>query len=178
MKLYLVRHTDVALAPNTCYGQLDAPLKSPFNGQFNDIKRRLKHHIQDAFEVISSPLQRCTDLANHLSTEYRTHHALKEISFGDWEGRLWSDIGRNETEKWTNDILETAPPNGESYEMFRRRIIDFCKQELGPLQTKHLIIVTHGGVIRCMRSYVEKIPLLTSLNIAVPYGSIYRLSFP
>lgn len=175
LQLYLVRHTRVAIPNGTCYGQIEVPLKMPFDDDFQRIAQRLKAFIKnDDFRLMSSPLSRCQELARYLTGDYTTNAALMELSFGDWEGRLWKDIPRAESEPWTDAIFHQAPPNGESYPVFSKRIIDFYEQTLKEVDVPHLVFITHAGVIRCLRRYLEGISKEDSLGLDVPYGSVYK----
>ena len=42
MKVYLVRHTSVDVAPGTCYGQTDVPLRASFQEEAEVCKKALQ----------------------------------------------------------------------------------------------------------------------------------------
>lgn len=42
MKVYLVRHTSVDVAPGTCYGQTDVPLRASFQEEAEACKKALQ----------------------------------------------------------------------------------------------------------------------------------------
>ena len=62
MKLYLIRHTSVAVPAGFAYGQTDVPLKETFEIEAAAVKQRLEGiNIE---RVWTSPLSRCTRLAD------------------------------------------------------------------------------------------------------------------
>ena len=104
-----------------------------------------------AAPVVSSDLIRATATADALTPERRLPHArdLREINFGDWEMRTFSEV-EAEDPKTLRAYWETpgtiAPPNGESWNAVMARV---DKAINGYLQEGYtdLIIVAHFGVI-------------------------------
>ena len=73
MEIYLVRHTETVYKKGICYGQADIGLLEPFMEQFEIIKNQIP---EDPL-IYSSPLQRCTVLAEYLSgSDYQTDARL------------------------------------------------------------------------------------------------------
>ena len=175
--LHLIRHTRVDIPTDTCYGQLDVPLKTPYQKPFESIQHKLKKQGVDPYKIISSPLQRCTTLARFLSPHFTTDRVLMEIYFGEWEGKKWREIPLEKTKKWTDDILNQRPPNGENYWEFRKRVVDFYNEKILPNKQETIVLITHAGVIRCLRSHIEKIDAFKSLNLKIPYGSVLKITF-
>ena len=73
---------------------------------------------------------------------------IKELSFGAWEGRTWTDLKRSEpaavaTRK--RDCWRFVPPGGESYAMLLHRVIPW----LAALK-EDSVVVAHGGVARVL----------------------------
>ena len=66
-----------------------------------------------------SPLQRCEQLAHYLlalrpDLASNPDPRLREMDFGDWEGRPWADIARGEIDAWTQDFAHYRPGAGEN----------------------------------------------------------------
>ena len=79
--------------------------------------------------VFSSPLQRCRLLAEKLPHEkLQIADDLMEINFGDWELKYWDEIPINDSLKWTEDFINTAPPNGENLLSMQKRTLLFLKK--------------------------------------------------
>lgn len=54
MKVYLVRHTSVDVAPGTCYGQTDVPLRASFQEEAEACKRPFR--IRECVFHVSIPV--------------------------------------------------------------------------------------------------------------------------
>ena len=71
---------------------------------------------------------------------------LQEYDFGEWEGRNWPDIPRAESDPWIADMLNAAPPGGESFAALIARVrAAIADAEMGTL------FVCHAGPIRAAR---------------------------
>ncbi len=168
LTLYLIRHPRPLIAPGVCYGRLDVAAEDP-----TPIAAALREKLPGSAPVWTSPLQRCRHLAEQLHPQPRQDSRLQEIDFGGWEGRAWDDVPRPELDAWAADLLNYAPPDGESPARLAARVDAFVA-ELPP--GEH-ILVTHAGVIRVLQSRAEQLPLAAGLRRpAVVYGSLLRIT--
>ncbi|MBG6076039.1 histidine phosphatase family protein [Polaromonas sp. CG_9.11] len=148
MKLWLVRHAQPLVAAGICYGRLDMAADADATAE---CAARLAKQLPGGLHVISSPLQRCEQLALALHAlrpdlAYKTDARLQEMDFGQWEGRAWRDIDRSELEAWTGDFAQYAVGgDGESVTAFMARV--GAAFDALPDQGTALWI-THAGVIR------------------------------
>jgi hypothetical protein len=55
MKVYLVRHTSVDVAPGTCYGQTDVPLRASFQEEAEACKKALQDTGMRFSRIYTSP---------------------------------------------------------------------------------------------------------------------------
>lgn len=170
MQVFVVRHTEVDIPKGLCYGHLDVPLKPDFLQHFEYLKSQLP---TDFDVVFTSPSKRCLDLANFLSSEIIEVDALKEMNFGDWEGELWQNIPENESEYWTNDIVNSKTPNGESLKDMSVRIHNFI-DELRKRNLDKVLLVTHSGVIRVLFSLILNIPLADIFKLKIGFNKVYQ----
>jgi probable phosphoglycerate mutase len=72
---------------------------------------------------------------------------LREIDFGDLEGKRWDEFD-GETQGALMRFEGFTAPGGESVETLRQRVLGF----LGDLAPGSQLIFTHGGVIRLLQS--------------------------
>lgn len=172
MAIYLVRHATPEVEKGICYGQSDLNLKEGYESQFEKMIAALP---SSNAKVISSPLLRCKLFAHRLSDKIVIDERLMEISFGEWELSSWDDIPKNEIDPWFKDYLNVAPPDGESYQELRERVIDFCEERLHD-RNDDLIVVCHAGVIRTILSWYSDIPEKESLALELGYGEIIELT--
>ncbi|MFY7839096.1 MAG: alpha-ribazole phosphatase [Lacibacter sp.] len=173
-EIYLIRHTTPAVEKGTCYGQADLDVTESFLEEAALIKEHLPAHIQN---VYSSPLQRCSKLAQHLFPSHNIsfHDDLKEINCGEWELKKWDDLPKEDVMPWMNDFVNVRIPGGESYlDLLARTTTLFEKIAL---QKEHAAIVSHGGVLRSILSHLTDTALIDSFNVfKLQYGCVVKLS--
>ena len=177
MECYLIRHTAPEVAAGTCYGRLDLPLAANFS-QHAATLTKFVHNIQPD-TVYSSPAQRCLKLAEQFQPQPLIEPNWQEFNFGDWEGRLWRDIDRDDIARWDRDLVTHQVPNGDSLALFHQRVDRAWRAliEREQHQSKKIVIVTHAGVIRSMVAAVLGIALEKSVLIGLDYGSITKVSY-
>lgn len=121
MRLLLVRHPKPDIAAGICYGHLD------MDADVADLARVAAQLLQinKPLATASSPLKRAHQLAaamtNHGWPAPSLHDDLREMHFGEWEGRHWNQVPREEVNAWAADTLEFAPPGGESVRQLAER---------------------------------------------------------
>lgn len=147
MALILLRHTRPEGAEGRCYGRSDLPLSPCFAAE----AARLARDLPRFGRVVSSPLQRCRLLAEHLAAArgvpLQLDERLIEMDFGRWEGRLWADIPRGELDDWAADLEGARPHGGESVAELAARARAGL-QALRGTQRRPALLVTHAGVIK------------------------------
>jgi alpha-ribazole phosphatase len=126
LTLHLWRHPRAAGAAGRCIGITDLPV-DPRKA------KRLAHRIRQQArrqgwprEVHSSPLQRCAHVGRILRSWGWRHHVhpdWRELDFGAWEGRRWTDIARTEVDAWAADFARHAPGQGESLQAMTQRLV-------------------------------------------------------
>ena len=176
MNLFVIRHTSVDVEPGICYGQSDVVVvASTFLLEKEKVKSSIAEIPFDA--VFSSPFFRCKTLAESLIQKDKIvfDDRLKELNFGEWELKIWDAIYNSPKGKVWMDNYQTLPTlNGESYPEMVERISLFYS-ELNLKEYENVAIFTHAGVIRILKSIVEKQSideLFTSFN--PEYGSISK----
>lgn len=167
MKIYLIRHTSVAVPKSICYGQTDVPLNTSFSDEARIVKERLEN-IQPTI-VYTSPLTRCTWLANYCGfTNASLDDRLKELHFGDWEEQEWNKMDMS---IWKTDWINTPTPNGESFAQMYKRVSSFLN-EVKEKADDTVFIFTHGGVINCAKVYFGQTSIEKSFEDMPIYGEV------
>ena len=152
MKLWLVRHAQPLVEAGVCYGRLNLPADI---GATAECAKSLAVLLPARLRVVTSPLQRCEQLARALYAQrpdlaYKTDDRLLEMDFGQWEGRAWQAIGQSALEAWTADFANhTVGRDGETVTAFMGRIAS-AFDELQALGNEDAVWITHAGVIRAM----------------------------
>lgn len=172
MEVYLIRHIETVCEKGICYGQADVAIQEPFEHLFQEIRDQLP---SEEMKVISSPLKRCTVLADFLSNEkIEKDKRLIEMDFGNWELKNWNDIPQEELNPWMKDFVSVQVPNGESFEILYERVLSFI-EDLRIQQHKKVAIVTHAGVIRSFLCYQQNLPLKEAFQNKVTFGQIIKI---
>jgi alpha-ribazole phosphatase len=172
MEIYLVRHTETVCEKGICYGQSDVDLQSDYQKQFEIIKAQIP---QNAI-FFSSPLKRCSILADYLSnSNYKTDSRLMEMHFGDWELKNWDAISPEEMNPWMSDFVNVKVPNGESFSVLYDRVVNFMQNELQNNTSESVVIVTHAGVIRSILCKISNLPLKDAFTNKVDFGEVIKL---
>lgn len=169
MHIHLIRHTQPDIATNICYGQSDIPLATSFEAEKQAILQQLNHHYDAVF---SSPLVRCIQLAEAISTPiYQIDKRLLEMDFGIWELKPWHQIHSAQFEEWLADFVYIQAEQGESFIQLYQRVVDFVN-DLTTQDYQSIAIVTHAGVIRAIWAWILEIPLQNMFRLQVRYGDI------
>lgn len=174
----LMRHGEPELS-GVYLGRTDCLLSE--QGRFMSAEALGENHGWDL--VVSSPLQRCLDSAKWAAEKYGLEllvvDELQEFNFGDWDGRLFESVYKEQAE-WADrfwmDPEITPPPNGETIEEFIGRV-DLAKQTLLERKECRVLVITHGGVIRCLQASLLGIDAKYWGRIKVDYSHFTQLRF-
>jgi alpha-ribazole phosphatase len=150
MMLWLARHALPVVAQGLCYGASDVPADAQAT---RETAQALADTLPPGLAVSSSPLARCQQLAEALhglrpDLHYRCDARIAEMDFGAWEGRRWSDITKDEFDRWTADFAHHGCGGGESVAQLMARtaaaLADAREEGADALW------ITHAGVIRAV----------------------------
>lgn len=172
MQVYLIRHPEPQVALGICYGQLDLPALD-----VDETADLLRQQLPAGLPLISSPLLRCRMLADALHPSPRFDDRLMEMNFGEWEGRHWDDMGREALNDWAADLLNHAPPGGESVTMLQARSVA-CLNALAAEGLPACIVVAHAGVMRSAVGHARGLPSTEWTQLKFGYGECVMLAWP
>ncbi|MBC7728459.1 MAG: histidine phosphatase family protein [Microbacteriaceae bacterium] len=152
MRLWLARHAAPLVVPGLCYGASDVAADPALTCVAAE---RLAAALPQHVIVQCSPLQRCHALAAALhdlrpDLLVQTNPLLAEMDFGDWEGQLWTAIGKSALAAWTDDFAQHQPGGGESVMAFMQRVATAWSAASAAAAPDSLWI-THAGVIKAAR---------------------------
>lgn len=136
-------------------------------------------------QVVSSPLARCADFAKVYAKKSRLPLSLntgfQEIDFGLWDGKTYKELYDSCPDALSNfwsDPYHHTPPEGELMEHFNRRVYQAWNQLVVSAKGEHVLLVTHGGVIRQILARILDIPERSAASIRrihLPYASRCRI---
>jgi len=132
--------------------------------------------------VVSSPRSRCLNFAAELCRQRGlpliVEHRLAEIHFGAWEGfdaQTLMQTDPAELKRFWDDPWSFTPAGAESMTAFESRVRAAWIELSSRLVGQHVLVVTHGGVIRLLRTLAERRPRDQLLTLDVPYASMHPI---
>jgi probable phosphoglycerate mutase len=153
-------------------GQQDAPLTSDGRQQAEEWGRALIRYQFD--HLVTSDLGRAkltADIINQsLNLPFSEERRLREQHWGMWSGMKFADLNTDDLEEQVKMGWHFRPAGGES----RLEVLERSRQALTEIARKgdHILVVTHGGVIRCLLYQLHKRNFLPE---EVPLIEPYRL---
>ena len=177
--VYFVRHGQTDWNAEARFqGTRDIPLNDKGRGQARHNGATLKGLVDPAkVNFIASPLMRTRETMEIIRTEmgldpqaYQTDDRLKELSFGDWEGRTVTELEETQADLWAarqTDKWFFRPPQGESYQDLADRLRSWVNEIDGPL-----VVVSHGGVNRGLRFLLSDHDNETLANALIPQDKV------
>lgn len=162
-------------------GCIDKPLTARGREQMHAQTHWLRRH-GDWDAVLSSPQRRCLafaqEVAQSLALEALQLPGMREISFGDWEGRPVAEVLAQSPDALQNfwrDPWRFGPPNGEPMDDFQRRVMDAWAEVIERHAGQRVLLVTHGAVIRLLLTHALDAPIHTMQRLHVPFASVSRV---
>jgi broad specificity phosphatase PhoE len=179
----LLNHGETVLASEGQYsGQRETALTALGLIQHERLAARLDGAAID--RVACSDLERCRSLA-HLLADRRgvaveELPALREASFGAWEGMTYAEAmarDRLAMVAFNRDLVNVAPPGGESLAALAGRVRPAFDALLGSRRKRSgtLVVVSHGGTLRALLCSLLTIPLDRHWTIRIDHASLTRL---
>ena len=178
--IYFLRHGETEWnAAGKLQGRLDIPLNPKGKAQAMRNGGVLAELLTNphAPSYVASPLMRTRqtmEIARGVvglpEDGFATDDRLVEISFGSWEGQSWSEIKRDHAQEYQArhaDGFDHVVPGGESYAMVMARVLSWLATV-----TRPTVVVSHGGVMRCLRGHVLGLPNDAILHLEVPQDKV------
>lgn len=178
-RIDLLRHGETR-AGSVYLGRSDAPLSE--HGY-----RQMAEALMDASDyhaMLSSPLVRCAAFAR----DYAQLHGLplhcdarfREMDFGAWDGRSAAEIAATDPgalENFWRDPVACPPPQAEPLLSFQERVLAAWQELPARYSGQHVLLVTHGGVMRIILCHLQQLPLAELLSLAVPHAALQRITY-
>jgi broad specificity phosphatase PhoE len=160
---YMIRHGEtVANAAGFISGSMETPLTDKGKRQAKAAQAIIEALPVRPELIVHSNLSRARDTAaivnERMGLPMIERASMAERCFGDWAGMP--------VKEWRERHKEGQfPPNGETTDVFRKRVFDGLSEIL-TLSEKPLLIVSHAGVFRgFLAQYGRKIDLLGNCHL-------------
>ncbi len=178
--LYVIRHGETDWNAELRYqGQEDIPLNDKGRAQSKRNGEALAKLGLDLrlHDFVASPLVRARETMEIVRTAlgiepdaYRLDPALKELSYGHWQGVLQSELPTRDPEGLaarSQDPYHWRPDGGESYADLVARTDSWLKSV-----TRDSIIAAHGGTVRCLHTLLLGLPTQDVPTLAIPQDNV------
>jgi probable phosphoglycerate mutase len=162
--LYLVRHGQTDWNREKRFQSTsDIPLNEIGRAQAEAIRLEFMRRGLRFEKVYSSPLGRALESVKIImdggdlsddSIEIEVAPELLELSFGEWEGRLESELAEAYGERfsaWRASHYTTAPPGGEDLTDGAFRLRDFVGRMLPECIHSDVLIVAHQAILMALK---------------------------
>ncbi|WP_286233534.1 histidine phosphatase family protein [Thalassotalea sediminis] len=188
--IFLMRHGKVQ-GEAALYGHTDVGVDEQENkqlaalvGYFFNLQERIP------VAVLSSPLRRCSTLADQVSTELSLPKpmllpTLKEMNFGRYDGVNFDELYQQvdpwcQLERFWQDPVQHPLPDAELLTGFVYRVNQAWQTLLKQLEESQgdLFVVCHGGVIRMILALILNINVRNPnwyTQLSIGYGSLTKI---
>lgn len=185
MKIVLVRHGETEGNIKGLYeGRSEVSISENGKKQALKLGELLKRYKFS--KVYSSPQRRCKETLD-IITEKLNNEAqiiyddkLREIDFGLWEGLDYKGIEELFPGEWSEfmtDFQRFTFPKGEKFEEFYCRSVEFVEYLKLEEIKGNILIVTHGGVIRAILSYLMSLGMKGFYSIKPKQGAYSEINY-
>ena len=177
MRLWLVRHGPTHAKAAVGWSDIPADL--------SDIAAltRLSDYLPTQARIVSSDLQRASATADAIQknrTRLPDTATLREMNFGDWDGRPFAEIAASDPEisrKFWESPGPTAPPNGESWDDLSARISTAVDTIITAHGTGDVIIVAHFAAILTALQRASGMSAKSVFSFKIDNLSVTRLDY-
>jgi len=173
----LIRHGE-PLGGRRYRGQIDDPLSDKgWQQMWSAVAAQQPWQL-----IVTSTLSRCRDFAwafgERQGLKVFEEARFQEIGFGDWEGKTAAEVCAEDPErlnKFFTDPVACKPDSAETLIDFSTRVIAAWDDVLRDHEGKHVLIVTHAGVIRVLTAHVLGMPIEHMFRLQVGNAAINRI---
>ena len=179
----LVRHgeTDYNREPIRVQGRLDVPLNDRGRAQAHELAERLREGDERFVALYCSDLSRSRETAAILGAALGLDPVVdarfSESDRGDWEGRAWAEIERDDPTgfaAWRAAGAKFRFPGGESLGEQLQRVTD-ALADVQHANGLPALVACHGGAIRVALCQARGVGLEAFHDWDVPNGALVRL---
>lgn len=182
-ELIIIRHGETEWNQTGRFqGHSDVPLSEKGRAQAEALAQNLIIDHVDA--IYASDLIRAMDtaapLARRFGVDIIPDTALRELNFGTWEGRNFSDINAecpDGMKHFYSDPEKANIPNGEPFPVFQKRVAGRVSEIVRAQQGKRVVIVSHGASIRILLADILAMPIRSIWHVSQLNTAVNKIRF-
>jgi probable phosphoglycerate mutase len=132
--------------------------------------------------IVSSPMKRCVEFATEVSLQHdlplEIEPELREVGFGSWEGHTPDEVRLEFPEAYTSfyaDPVNCRPAGAEPLTEFIERTVKAYESVVDRHQGKHVLLVSHAGVMRSIIAHTLHAAPIGLYRIKVENAGISRI---
>lgn len=186
VRLDIIRHGEPVGGKRYRGDKIDDPLSPQGWAQMQArIAQRALAGRDDWTAIVSSPLKRCREFAEHLAAERNLPLVidpnLRERGFGIWEGLTFEQVRQRYPDDYRQHKENPAhhmPEGGEAIDAFYPRIAQAMAQHARAHAARNghaLLIIGHAVMMRTAAVWALKAPLSTIGLVDTEYASLLSL---
>lgn len=163
-------------------GHSDVPLSGEGRMQAEVLGRNLALNRVDA--IYASDLTRAMETAAPLAARFGLSiipdPLLRELNFGAWEGRTFSDVNAEDPDamkRFYNDPERVDIPNSEPFPNFQRRVAGRVREIVVQQRGKRVVIVSHGASIRILLADILGMPIRSIWHVSQLNTAVNKIRF-
>ncbi len=172
LTFYITRHGETEWnLERRLQGWHDSPLTERGINEAKNTRLKLKDIKIE--KIYTSPSLRALNTAKFIglgNIEIIEDKRLMEMNMGDWECKLWSNLG-NEYEMYRQHPESFTIPGGENLKDVEERIKSFFNDITSLKADGNYVIVTHGATLKVIYMYFNNIPLELYWDVPLPVNN-------
>jgi broad specificity phosphatase PhoE len=160
---YLLRHGEHAVQGKICAGRMPGVVLSERGrAEAEGAAKRLAGAGIAA--IYASPMDRTQETAGivgrHLSLPFTVLDDLAELDFGEWTGLTFEEVRKDPRwPAWATHRSLSCIPGGETMRAVQRRVTEALMEMREEHPEDHVVVVSHGDVIRAALVFALGMPL-------------------
>jgi broad specificity phosphatase PhoE len=166
LNIYITRHGETQWnSENRLQGWKDSELTDI--GIRNAVALGERLYQTEFHAIYTSPIERAVKTASLICSDKTIpilfEDSLKEINFGDWEGKVKEEIEQTSKQEFFNfwhapHLYNHESHNGESLAALKSRVEHVINRIIADNKDGNILIVTHGVAIRAILSSLMNTP--------------------
>ena len=163
-------------------GHSDVPLSKTGRVQAEALGRNLAIDHVDAIYAsdLTRAIETAAPLAARFSLTVTPDPLLRELNFGAWEGRSFSDVNAENPDamkQFYNDPERADIPNSEPFPDFQKRVAGRVREIAAEQRGKRVVIVSHGASIRILLTDILAMPIRSIWHISQLNTAVNKIRF-